>query len=302
MENDLNTLATALYVTCDDYLNTHPELLPARPASGYQPRISDCELIVLAVMETLLRYTSERHFLRYAHTHLTGMFPHIPQQSGYNKRQRALTGVIQHLMVHLATSTGLLNDDVWIVDSTPVECGRSRETVKRSDLAGTAEYGYCASHSRFFWGMRLHLISTLHGMPVGYAVTGAKADERTTLLAMLDTVPVPVPDGQVVMADKGYNGVWLEDELNAGGVELIRPARKGEAPRPGRQFLKPLRQRIESVFDTLKGQLTLEQHGGRTVSGVASRMVRRLLALTAAIWHNHTTGQPVLRSLIAYDH
>ena len=300
MENDLNTLATALYVTCDDYLNPHPELLPARPASGYQPRISDCELIVLAVMETLLRYTSERHFLRYAHTHLTGMFPHIPQQSGYNKRQRALTGVIQHLMVHLATSTGLLNDDVWIVDSTPVECGRSRETVKRSDLAGTAEYGYCASHSRFFWGMRLHLISTLHGMPVGYAVTGAKADERTTLLAMLDTVPVP--DGQVIMADKGYNGVWLEDELNAGGVELIRPARKGEAPRPGRQFLKPLRQRIESVFDTLKGQLTLEQHGGRTVSGVASRMVRRLLALTAAIWHNHTTGQPVLRSLIAYDH
>ena len=98
MENDLNTLATALYVTCDDYLNNHPELLPTRPTSGYQPRITDCELIVLAVMETLLRYTSERHFLRYAHTHLTGMFPHIPQQPGYNKRQRALTSVIQHLM------------------------------------------------------------------------------------------------------------------------------------------------------------------------------------------------------------
>lgn len=131
MENDLNTLALALYVTTDDYLNTHPELLPARPASGYQPRISDCELIVLGVMESLLRYTSERHFLRHAHTHLTGMFPHIPQQPGYNKRQRNLTGVIQHVMVHLATSTGLLDDDVWIVDSTPVECGRSRETVKR---------------------------------------------------------------------------------------------------------------------------------------------------------------------------
>lgn len=302
MENDLNTLATALYVTCDDYLNNHPELLLVRPASGYQPRITDCELIVLAVMETLLRYTSERHFLRYAHTHLTGMFPHIPQQPGYNKRQRALTGVIQYLMVHLATSTGLLDDDIWIVDSTPVECGRSRETVKRSDLAGTAEYGYCASHSRFFWGMRLHLISTLHGMPVGYALTGAKTDERATLLTMLDDCPVPVPAGQVIMADKGYNGLWLEEELTGGGVELIRPARKGEAPRPGRQFLKPLRQRIESVFATLKGQLGLERHGGRTVGGVASRMVRRLLALTAAIWHNHATGQPVLRSLIAYDH
>lgn len=119
---------------------------------------------------------------------------------------------------------------------------------------------------------------------------------------MLDDCPVPVPAGQVIMADKGYNGLWLEEELTGGGVELIRPARKGEAPRPGRQFLKPLRQRIESVFATLKGQLGLERHGGRTVGGVASRMVRRLLALTAAIWHNHATGQPVLRSLIAYDH
>ncbi|MGD7003163.1 IS982 family transposase, partial [Corynebacterium halotolerans] len=55
-------------------------------------------------------------------------------------------------------------------------------------------------------------------------------------------------------------------------------------------------------FDTLKGQLGLERHGGRTLSGVISRIVRRLLALTAVIWHNHATDQPVLRSLIAYDH
>lgn len=302
MDNNLNTLATALYVTTDDYLNTHPELIPDRPRTGIPPRISDCELIVLAVMENLLGFTSERHFIRYAHKHLTSMFPYIPQQSGYNKRQRKLTDMMQQIMTHLATSTGLLGDDLWVVDSTPVECARSRETVKRSELAGFAEYGYCASHSRFFWGLRLHLVSTLHGLPVGYALTGAKADERATLLAMLDAVPVSVPTGQMIMADKGYNGAWLEEELNDGGVELIRPARKGETPRPGRKFLKPLRQRIESVFDTLKGQLGLEQHGGRTFSGVISRMVRRLLALTAVIWHNHTTGQPVLRSLIAYDH
>jgi hypothetical protein len=44
---------------------------------------------------------------------------------------------------------------VWVADSTPVECARSREAVARSDLAGWAEYGYCASHSRFFWGLRL---------------------------------------------------------------------------------------------------------------------------------------------------
>ena len=61
---------------------------------------------------------------------------------------------------------------MWVVDSTHVECGRSKETARRSDLAGWAGYGYCASHSRYFWGLRLHLLGTLHGLPVGFALTG----------------------------------------------------------------------------------------------------------------------------------
>lgn len=230
MDNNLNTLATAVYVTADDFINTHPHLAPRRPEGGIQPRITDAELITLAIMETLLGFTSERRWICHAHTHLTSIFPYIPQQSGYNKCQGNLTELMQQIMTHLASSTGLLGDDLWIVDSTPVECGRSRETVTRSELAGFAEYGYCASHSRFFWGLRLHLITTLHGLPVGYALTGAKVDERRTLLAMLDSVPAPVPDGQIIMADKGYNGAWLEQELNDGGVELLRPARKEETP------------------------------------------------------------------------
>jgi hypothetical protein len=86
----------------------------------------------------------------------------------------------------LAADTSLWRDDVWAADSTPVECARSRETVKRSGLAGWAEYGYCASHSRYFWGLRLHLLTTLHGLPIGFALTGAKADERQVLLDILD--------------------------------------------------------------------------------------------------------------------
>ena len=83
---------------------------------------------------------------------------------------------------------------------------------------------------------------------------------------------------------------------------LIRPAKTTEKPRPGAELLKPLRQLIESVNDTLKGQLDLERHGGRTQSGVTARVLQRILALTAAIWHNCHTHQPHLRSLIAYDH
>jgi hypothetical protein len=108
--------------------------------------------------------------------------------------------------------------------------------------------------------------------------------------------------GLVILVDKGYRDAETEAILAAQSVRVLRPAYKREAPRPGHGLFKPLRQLIESVNDTLKGQLDLERHGGRTIQGVTVRVLQRLLALTAAIWHNHKTGQPVLRSLIAYDH
>ena len=178
MDTDLDTLATALYVTCDDLLKSHPERVPARPAIGLQPQITDAELLTVAVMQALLGYTSERRWLRYARTRLLPMFPTLPGQSGYNKRLRKLPDTMSWLIGALGAGTSVATDDVWVVDSTPVECARSRETVKRSDLAGWTEYGYCASHSRYFWGLRLHLVCTLHGLPMGWALTGAKADER----------------------------------------------------------------------------------------------------------------------------
>lgn len=304
MTNNLNTLATALYVKIDDWLKACPEMAPWRPRVGIAPKLSDAELVTLAVMSALLGYTSERRWLRYARRELPGMFPYLPGQPGYNKRLRAATGLIVHMIQVLGRDTSLWSDDVWVIDSTPVECGRSRETARRSQLAGWAEYGYCASHSRFFWGLRLHLLCTLGGLPVAFALTGAKADERTTLLDMLDADPdlaARHPD-QTIIGDRHYYGRAFEHALAQGGLRLLRPARKNEPPRADTTLFKPLRQTIESINQTFKGQLDLERHGGRTDTGVIVRVVTRVLALTAAIWHNDKTGQPIKRSLTAYDH
>ena len=116
-------------------------------------------------MQALLGYTSESRWLRYARAHLGHLFRYLPGQPGYNRRLRAAAGLITALIRLLAADTSLWTDDVWVIDSTPVECGRSRDTARRSDLAGWAEYGYCASHSRYFWGLRLHLVATLGGLP-----------------------------------------------------------------------------------------------------------------------------------------
>ena len=303
MDADLDTLATALYVRVDDLLKSEPGRSPCRPRVGIAPRISDAEMLTLAVMQALLGHGSEARWLRYANRQLRSLFPYLPQQPGYNKRLRALAATMSWLIGVLARDTSVWTDDVWVVDSTPVECARSRETVKRSDLAGWAEYGYCASHSRYFWGLRLHLLCTLHGLPVGFALTGAKADERTVLLDILHADPTLTDrPRQIMIGDRNYFGAQFEATLPEAGIELLRPARNGEAERPGARFFKPLRQVIESINDTFKGQLDLERHGGRTKAGVIARVWQRILALTAAIWHNDRIGAPIKRSLIAYDH
>jgi hypothetical protein len=302
--NNLDTLATALYATTGDLLKERPDLAPWRPAVGIAPLLTDAELIILAMMQGMLGSTSEARWLRHARAHLRHLFPYLPQQSGYNKRLRKAAELLHRVTRILAASTSVWSDDVWIVDSTPVECGRSRETVKRSDLAGWAQYGYCASHSRFFWGLWLHLVCTLQGLPVAFALTGAKADERETLLDLLAAEPhlLAAQPGQTLIGDKNYFGRAFEHELTQHGVQLLRPTRKGERQRPGGPLFKSLRQVIESVNETFKGQLNLEQHQGRTPRGVIARVMQRILALTAAIWHNDHTGQSVKRSLTAYDH
>jgi hypothetical protein len=263
--------------------------VPWRPAVGIAPQLTDAELVTLAMMQAVLGFTSEAKCLRHARSHLRHLFPYLPKQPGYNKRLRKAAELLRRMTRLLATDTSVWSDDVWIVDSTPVDCGRSRETVKRSDLAGWVEYGYCASHSRLFWGLCLHVVCILQGLPIAFVLTGAKADERQTLLDLL-------------AAEPGLTAPGLEHQLVEQDIRLLRPARKGEPERPGAPLFKPLRQVIESVNETFKGQLNLEQHRGHTPGGVIARVMQRILALTAAIWHNDRTGPLVLGSLTAYDH
>ena len=271
---------------------------------GIAPRLSDAELLTLAVLQVLLGFDEEARWLRYAGEHLRHLFPYLPGQAGYNKRLRKAASMLRSVMRTLATDIDAWADDTWLIDSTPVECGRSRPTAKRSNLAGWAGYGYCASHSRYFWGLRLHLVATPTGLPVAFALANPKTDERDVALDIFESDPELLAGRgtQTLVADKGYASAEFETRLADYGIELVRPARRDERPRRGAPQLKSLRQIIESINATLKTKLNLERHGAHSRQGVLIRVLQRLLALTAAIWHNHHSGQPVLRSLTAYDH
>jgi hypothetical protein len=295
---NLDTLVTALYVKIDDEYAALARL-PGRP-----PRLSHPELLCLAVMQAMLGFHCEARWLRHVRKHYRHLFPFIPLDPGYNKRLRAALPQLKRMIRMLAQDTDFWHDTVWITDSTPVPCGMSRPTVKRSEPAGWANYGYCASHSRFYWGLRLFLVCTPSGMPILWAPADPKLGEREVLAAMpeVDAALVRERPGLLLISDKGFASKTFERSLSEQGITLLRPSRKRELLRPGEPMLKKVRQLIESVNDTLKGQLDLEQHGGRTVEGVAVRVAQRMLALAAAIWHNFQTGQTVSRSLTAYDH
>lgn len=301
MNNNLSTLLTTLYVFLTD--KVLPDLGHSRAGRrGPKVALTDAELLCLAVAQHLLLGSgSESRWVRYARTHLRGMFPGIPKQSGYNKRIRAAGPLISAVITALAKDTASWHEILRLVDATPVPCGASRQTVKRSDLAGYAGYGYCASHSRFYWGLKLYLICTPEGMPVIWGLANPKIGEREVTEALLAREHRLVHKGQVILGDKGFAGKdferFITEDLQA---HLLRPDRKDEAPRFG--SFGGIRQWVESVFDTLKGQLGLEAHGARTIEGVYARVAAKLLAMAAGIWHNWRTDAPRKRSLIAYDH
>jgi hypothetical protein len=299
---DLDTLLIALYVELTDRII--PSLGLGRRGPGQRPEVTDAELVCLAVAQVLLRYDDERHWLRAAPRRVGYLFPRLLGQSEYNERVKAAAPLMEAALRWLAEATPASAELLRLMDATPVPCGQSVVTARRSGLYGWAGYGYCPSHSRWYWGSKLLFICTCEGTVTGFGLANPKlSGEREQARLMLERQPAnrPAP-GTVIVTDKGLSGEDTEAFFAAPdlGLTLIRPARKDETtPRP---FPNWLRQRVEAIIWALKNQLGLERHGGRVPAGLWARVVQRLLALNACIWHNWQIGAPVKRSLIAYDH
>ena len=237
---------------------------------------------------------SDRRFLRAARRQLGHLFPELPHQDALHKRRARLAETIEWLVGVFAERSPGYRDDLVLLDSTPVECGRSLETTRRSALAEICGYGYCKSHSRFFWGMRLHLACAADGTPRAAALVGADRPEREVALTLL---PRALRGGETVVCDKGYAGREFAAKVAEFGASVVRPARRTELAQS--VHLAPIRQRIESVFQTCKDLLSLERHGARTPRNLFARIATRLLALAACICLNHQLGRPS-RAIVDY--
>ena len=168
MTADLDTLLTALYVELTDRIIPFRE--PGRRGPGRPPEVTDAELACLAVAQVLLRCDDERHWLRAAPGLVGHLFPRLPAQSQYNTRLRQIAPLMEAALRWLADATPATAELLRLMDATPVPCGTSAVTAKRSGLSGHAGYGYCPSHSRWYWGAKLLIICTCDGTVTGFSL------------------------------------------------------------------------------------------------------------------------------------
>src|SRR5215218_10205676 len=138
---DLDLLLTAVFCAADD-------LLPKR-AKNARRRITDAEVVTLAVAQAVLGISSDRQFLRCARRRLAGLFPVLPTQDAFWKRRARLAEQIERLMAAFAQDCPGYHDSIVLLDSTPVECGRSVETARRSQLGVACAHHYSRSHLEF---------------------------------------------------------------------------------------------------------------------------------------------------------
>lgn len=283
---DLEALVVAAYVFADEYP------VPAR--GGRRPLVSDAELVALAVAQAAIGISSDRQFLGLIGRVLPGWFPHLPDQSQYNRRLRGLVELISIVQQRLAR--WLDRGGVRLSDGTLVSVANYPGCQQRSEFAGFARFGFAKSQHRFVYGVRLVLLTDERGLPLGYTIVPANEKEYEPLADLLTGNP-----SAVVVADKGFWGRDYARRLAADGTTLLTPEKTRTAANLGRErALASTRLVIESVFSNLKEQMRLERHLARTPAGLALRIAQRILALTIGILLNTLSGRPA-RALAAYD-
>lgn len=285
MTASLETLVVAAYMFADG---------AAIPRRGPRGKVTDAELVALAVAQASMGIPSDRQFLGLVGKVLPGWFPHLPEQSQYNRRLRRLAPTLAAVQLRIAEL--IAAGDLLIADGTLLGVANYAGCQSRSEFAGTAAYGYCAAKSQYVWGMRLVLVTDRNGVPVGYTLVAANEKEYEPVREL-----TTAHKGCTLIADKGLWGREYRQTLALQDVAIITPDRLRTADNLARQRrLAGLRLVIESTISNLKGQMRLEQHLARTPAGLAQRIAQRLLALTIGMLLNTLTGrQP--RALVAYD-
>lgn len=272
---NIELLLTIIFTHVDDWCKKNRERVLKRTV-GRRPEFSDSEVITLMVAEEFIPYPAEGQYIEYIRANHLALFPRILEQSQFNRRGRALGGVMEKMRRDWFVATGLGMENSYLIDTKPIPVVGYKRRKKHSVFQGNADYGYCASRNLHYYGYKLVMLTTLSGVPVAYDLVPANTDERKSSEAILDVVK-----GAKIIGDKGFLGAeWQAKVYSETGNEVITPKRKNQKEQHPDGFeatLNRVRERIEGVFNELQNTgRNLERLLAKTITGLCTRIIAKV--------------------------
>jgi len=266
-------------VLVDDWDQQKGQYLLHRPV-GDKPVFSDSEMLTLMLAIDFFEFTSERRYHAFIAANYRALFPHLLDQSQYNRRARSLRYLLNELRKTWVNDLGLQWEKQFLLDTTPVIVVGYRRDKSHSDFRGSADYGRCAARRLNYFGYKLVMLTSLNGTPYSFERVSANTDERDAADEILDSLPA----GRNVWSDKGFIGEAWQADWHKQGIYVwtAKPENQlQQNPAPFDQLLNQVRERIEGAFDLLKeGGRSVEKTLAITVEGVCARIMAKISSVT----------------------
>lgn len=264
---------------------------------GPAPRLSDSEVVTLAIYQELIGEPREDHFFRLYREQLRSYFPGLNERSRYNRRKRDLWAVILAVRISLQIVLDALElEETAAIDSAPVPCVGYKRAKAASDFVGKAEYGVCSSKALKYFGFKLHSLVSLTGVVMGFLLSGASHYDNQAVVELLDSFAHHL---KRLLGDGAYNDAALQTFLEQyRSVELLAPVKLNQPPvrsLQAQQQLNRLRLICETVNAQLQEQLHLSKHYAKSTWGLLTRIAAKLTAHSVGMMVNQLLGRPLLR-------
>ena len=287
---DLETFLVSLYVLIDDWWRADRPPTARKP--GRPPRLTDSEVLTLAVLAQWPRFRSERDFWRFAHAHLRNYFPNLCSQSQFNRRVRSLALELRVFQRDLARTLAKSSAAYRILDTTLIPAIVRVRACRKGSFAGQASFGRNVSKTEWVYGFKVALVVDPDGIVSAFGLAPANCDER------------PIGDALIAqdrhdayLADKGFSSVkWERYWLETYGALVVATPKNSDHrawPRTARRWASGKRQVMEGVIDQLKDLFALERHRAKTLNGLLTRLTAKIAAYTCGQCLNDRLGRPL---------
>lgn len=291
------TVLTTLFTIVDDVMKGSAMIQDALERSGPAPRLSDSELVTIAIYQELIGEPREDHFFRLHQASLLTFFPGLNERSRYNRRKRDLWSVILAVRISLQIVLDALHfEERAVVDSAPVPCVGYKRSKANSDFAGTADYGVCSGKAMKYFGCKFHSVVSLTGVIMGFLVTPASPYDNQVLVELLDSCSHHLTS---LLGDGAFNDAALQRFLEQyRGLQLLAPTKVNPPPKRSQQAqrqLNRLRLICETVNAQLQEQLHLSKHYAKSTWGLLTRIAAKVTAHSLGMMVNALCGRPLLR-------